>query len=132
MKMKKMKNKIGLVIGVVVLAFLVFTASAAAQTSINVESATVDSGDTFTINVTLSNTPAAGIGAYGFNISFDPTVVQVKEVTNLPGFGIPNWNNDTGWVVLGGAVYPGARDGIFGTITFEAVSYTHLTLPTKA
>ena len=122
MKMKKMKNKIGLVIGVVVLAFLVFTASAAAQTSINVESATVDSGDTFTINVTLSNTPASGISAYGFNITFDPNVVQVKNVTNLPaGYTISNWNNDTGWVKIGGALTPAKGDGVYGTITFKAV-----------
>ena len=122
MKMKKMQtNKIGLTIGIAAVALLVFTASAAAQTSINVESATVDSGDTFTINVTLSNTPAAGIGAYGFNISFDPTVVQVTDANVLVGFGIPNWDNDAGWVILSGAVYPGAGDGIYGNITFEAI-----------
>ena len=98
-----------------------FTVGEVTLTSVTVESKTVAEGENTTINVTLSDTPAAGVGAYGFNITFDPFVVQVKEVTNLPGFGIPNWNNDTGWVVLGGAVYPGVGDGIFGTITFEAI-----------
>ena len=123
MKIKELQTtNIGLTIGLVAVVFLVLTTSAAAQTSVSVESATgVEPGAAFTINVTLSDTPAAGIGAYGFNITFDPAVVQVTAANALVGFGIPNWDNDAGWVVLGGAVYPGAGDGIYGDITFEAI-----------
>jgi len=104
-----------------VVEFTITVIAAELAKTVTVESKTVNPGDTFTINVTLSNTPEAGVGAYGFNITFDPTVVQVKEVTNLPGIGVPNWDNETGWVKLGGAVYPAGGDGIYGTITFEAV-----------
>ncbi|NKQ39614.1 MAG: hypothetical protein HF967_09165, partial [Methanosarcinales archaeon] len=65
---------------------------------INIESVDVNPNDIFTINITLSNTPTAGVGAYGFDLIFDPTVVQVKGVTNMPGIGVPSWDNEAGTI----------------------------------
>ncbi len=111
------------VVGITVVIFSALLVNAVPTTEVSVESATVRPGEIFTINVTLSDAPAAGIGAWGFNISFDPSVVQVKDVSNLPSpLNMSSWDNTTGWVKLGGVFFPSpGGDGTYGTITFEAV-----------
>jgi hypothetical protein len=76
-------------------------------TTISVGSAMVLPNETVWINITVSNITAPdGIGAWSFNLTFDPSVVSVLDVQGVVGKSI---NNDVGW----------ARFNWFGTSSIK-------------
>ncbi|RZN16061.1 MAG: hypothetical protein EF812_00690 [Methanosarcinales archaeon] len=56
------------------------SAASAASTNISIESATVPHGDTTTLDVMINNVTNAG--AATFNLTYDPSVVQVTSASN--------------------------------------------------
>lgn len=86
---------------ILVLALLVSTAigTSSAQTVISIESAEdISIGSTTWINVTAVNiSDPDGIGSYRFNLTFDPTVVNVLDIQSPLGTVTKNINNEAGW-----------------------------------
>jgi len=91
----------------------------------------VQQGDSFILEVLIAN--ATDLGAFEFDLSYNPAVIQVTEVQTGDFLGStlrtivplpPNIDNDAGLLVYGAFSFgdlPGAEgDGVLVAITFQA------------
>ncbi|SEV87850.1 cohesin domain-containing protein [Halobacterium jilantaiense] len=90
------------------------------QPRMQLGSATVDPGETTTVELA---TDATGVAGYQANVTFDPAVVSVESVAGSDSFGDPvvNVNNDEGWVFVTQSQVDGTDEPVLATITFAAV-----------
>ncbi len=64
-----------------VLSTFAFTASAADTVGVTVGSATVNAGETFSVDVNLTSIPSGGINALEFAVGYDSSAITITSVT---------------------------------------------------
>jgi hypothetical protein len=131
--------RLGAALATIVAAAVIAAGPARAGLVLSVASAVSSVGDTFTIPITVSG--AVGLTSYQFDLSCDPTILQVlgfddstsdfaAEATNEGGFltGITGFIDNTSGLLSGVADSmsfvsgPGLTDGTIADVTFEALS----------
>ena len=80
MKAKRMIAS-ALVLSMLASATAAWSASAADQVTLSAEKVEAKAGSTFTLNVSLSDVPSAGIGICDFAVTYDASIVSITEVT---------------------------------------------------
>jgi predicted aspartyl protease len=99
----------------------------------------VDPGDTFSVTVEIRDLVGAGLGAFEFALTYDPTYVQATDVTLGPFLGSTGRTvGEVGPLYATGVVTYGAYsmgtspgpsgNGVLATITFQATSVGTSTL----
>jgi hypothetical protein len=94
-----------------------------AQVVLSVESTEVKSGEEVMVVMTVTDVPAAGLGAFDVDLSFDPQVLQATAVSFEYGNGIETIDNQGGTVRLAGfkARNPAQGEIVIAAVTFRAV-----------
>ncbi len=80
MKAKRMIAS-ALVLSMLASATAAWSASATDQVTLSAEKVEAKAGSTFTLNVSLSDVPSAGIGICDFAVTYDASIVSITEVT---------------------------------------------------
>ena len=77
MKAKRMIAS-ALVLSMLASATAAWSASAADQVTLSAEKVEAKAGSTFTLNVSLSDVPSAGIGICDFAVTYDASIVSIS------------------------------------------------------